>query len=193
MSEVKVASVQEAPHLVATIVLAFASDPMVRWTFPPPGTYLRVMPDLVRAFGGRAFEHDTAYYLNDAAAAALWLPPGVQPDEETMATLMQQAAPERVEEAFSVMEQMDHYHPKTPHWYLPLTGVDPMQQGKGYGAQLLEAALERCDEAQLSAYLESSNPRNIPLYERHGFQALGRIQAGTSPVMVPMLREPQPL
>ena len=28
------------------------------------------------------------------------------------------------------------------------------------------------------AYLESSNPRNIPLYERHGFEALGEIQVG---------------
>jgi hypothetical protein len=32
---------------------------------------------------------------------------------------------------FSVFEQMGRYHPSEPHWYLPLTGVDPLQQGKG--------------------------------------------------------------
>ena len=40
------------------------------------------------------------------------------------------------------------------------------------------------------AYLESSNLRNVPLYERHGFEVLGPIQVGGSPVFTPMLRDP---
>jgi len=31
-------------------------------------------------------------------------------------------------------------------------------------------ALARCDEESALAYLASSNPRNISLYERHGFE-----------------------
>ena len=31
------------------------------------------------------------------------------------------------------------------------------------------------------AYLESSNPKNMSLYERHGFESMGRIQIGDSP------------
>jgi hypothetical protein len=42
------------------------------------------------------------------------------------------------------------------------------------------------------AYLESSNPRNIPLYQRHGFEAMGEIQVGAAPVVTPMIREPRP-
>ncbi len=56
---------------------------------------------------------------------------------------------------------------------------------------LLRHQLKICDRDGALAYLESSNPRNIALYERHGFEALGRIQAGTSPTMVPMLRKPR--
>jgi hypothetical protein len=49
-------------------------------------------------------------------------------------------------------------------------------------------ALERCDRDHVAAYLESSNPRNIPLYQRHGFAVLGTIQVGSSPPIVPRLR-----
>ena len=48
-----------------------------------------------------------------------------------------------------------------------------------------------CDDDGLIAYLESSNPRNLSLYERHGFEIIGKIQAGTSPTLYPMIREAQ--
>jgi hypothetical protein len=52
-------------------------------------------------------------------------------------------------------------------------------------------ALIRCDREQKLAYLESSNPKNIPLYERVGFELIGTIQAGTLPPVYPMLRTPR--
>jgi hypothetical protein len=52
-------------------------------------------------------------------------------------------------------------------------------------------ALARCDSDHAPAYLESSNPRNIPFYRRHGFELLGAIQVGSSPALVPMLRRPR--
>ena len=64
-------------------------------------------------------------------------------------------------------------------------------QGKGLGSALLEHALATCDRHGVVAYLESSNPRNIPLYERHGFAQWGRIPVGSSPTLVPMLRKPK--
>ena len=72
-----------------------------------------------------------------------------------------------------------------------MIGVNPAHQSKGLGAALLRQALERCDREGLPAHLESTNPRNISLYMRHGFVAVGEIQAGSSPTMVPMLRQPR--
>lgn len=72
-------------------------------------------------------------------------------------------------------------------------GVDPALQGKGYGSALLNHALQQCDQEGCLAYLESSNPRNIPLYQRHGFRIIGEIQSGTSPTMAAMLRAPSPV
>jgi predicted acetyltransferase len=59
--------------------------------------------------------------------------------------------------------------------------VDPSQQSKGFGSALLQHTLIQFDRDNKLAYLESSNPRNIPLYKRHGFELLGSIQIGTSP------------
>jgi GNAT superfamily N-acetyltransferase len=54
---------------------------------------------------------------------------------------------------------------------LPLLGVDPFYYGKGLGSRLLQHALAICDQDNKIANLESSNSRNIPFYERHGFEA----------------------
>ena len=51
--------------------------------------------------------------------------------------------------------------------------------------------LARCDADGIPAYLESSNPRNIGLYQRHGFEVRSPIQVGSSPEVVPMLRLPR--
>jgi hypothetical protein len=56
---------------------------------------------------------------------------------------------------------------------------------------LLRPILERCENERLPAYLESTNPRNVPFYGSMGFRRVGMIQAGTSPEIVPRLREPQ--
>lgn len=189
---VKTATASDQDHTIATVVLAFTADPMARWSYPDPHDYLRYFPDLVRLFGGKAFEHGTAYYVDDYAGAALWLPPDVHPQEDEMIALAQRTVSERKqEEVFSIFEQMGSYHPTEPHWYLPLIGVDPARQGNGYGSALMEYALIRCDRENELAYLESSNPRNISLYKRHGFELLGTIQVGSSPPVFPMLRRPR--
>lgn len=186
---VTAATPTETEEVVAAIVLAFGSDPAARWSYPDPRDYLTHFPAVVRAFGGRAFAARTAHRAGGFAGAALWLPPGIGPDEDTLRAIFQDTlAAERQTEVFAVFEHMGSYHPREPHWYLPLIGVDPRHQHKGLGSALLRHALRQCDRDHAPAYLESSNPANIPLYERHGFETLGTIQAGSSPPIVPMLR-----
>jgi ribosomal protein S18 acetylase RimI-like enzyme len=187
--DVQTAGVSDQSRLGAAIILAFSMDPAARWTYPAPDNYLKHFPDLVRIFGRRAFECGTAHFIGDVQAAALWLPPGAQPEEEALMAHFQRTVPEQDQDTLvAVFEQMGQYHPDEPHWYLPLIGVDPAQQGKGYGSALLMHALRRCDEDGTPAYLESSNPKNIPLYQRHGFEVLGTIPVGSSPPITPMLR-----
>jgi GNAT superfamily N-acetyltransferase len=185
------AEADEAP-IVDVMLLAFGVDPAARWTWSEPQQYLAHFPRFVRAFGGKAFANGSAYHVDGYAGAALWLPPGVEPDEDALIALIQATASEQSrKDAFQVFEEMGRYHPREPHWYLPLMGVDPLHQRKGLGSALMQHALIPCDRDRQLAYLESSNPNNVPLYERHGFEGLGTIQVGTSPPIFPMLRKPR--
>lgn len=188
-ASVVTAKPDETERLVATMTLAFAADPLTRWFFPDAKVYLEHFPGFVMAFGGAAFEHGTAYGANEFGGAALWMPEGVSSDQEALGTVMVQAlSPERLAELGPFGEQLEHYHTKDPHWYLPMIGVQPTCQGQGLGSALLQHALKQVDEQGLAAYLESSRPENVPLYQRHGFEVIGEIQVGTSPTLFPMLR-----
>ena len=190
--DVRPAVPADEPLVIGVITLAFSTDPMARWAFPDPATYLAAMPAFARAFGCNGFALGAAHLIEGGQGAAMWLPPGVQPDAETMNALTERYVPrDQLDDMMKVFTQMESYHPSDDCWYLPMIGVDPSCQGRGYGSALLRYALPQCDRDGVAAYLESSNPRNISLYERHGFERLGLIQAGTSPTMVPMLRRPR--
>jgi ribosomal protein S18 acetylase RimI-like enzyme len=190
--DVRSATESDRHSVIGVITLAFAGDPMARWAFPDPATYLAVMPQVAAAFGGNGFAHGAAHLIDGGMGAAMWLPPGVTPDDERLLALTNaHTLADRVGDMMQVFGQMDRYHPSEPCWYLPLIGVDPAHQGRGCGSALLRYALARCDRDGVPAYLESSNPRNISLYLRHGFEAIGNIQVGSSPTLVPMLRRPR--
>lgn len=188
---VSVARTQDRERVVSALVLAFADDPAARWSWPDPHDFLLYFREFTEVFGGKAFEHGTAYSVAEFAGGALWLPPGVQPDEKALVALMERSIDcKRLQFVFTVFEKMEGYHPSEPHWYLPLIGVEPVRQGRGYGSALLCHALERIDREGQSAYLESSNPANLTLYQRHGFEVVGNIQVEDSPLIIPMIRRP---
>jgi hypothetical protein len=54
----------------------------------------------------------------------------------------------------------------------------------------MKPALDRCDASGLPAYLESTNTKNLPFYERLGFRAVGCLDVGDCPPIIPMLRKP---
>jgi ribosomal protein S18 acetylase RimI-like enzyme len=190
---IEIATSRDEDAAIAAIVLAFGGDPAARWTWPDPHTFLTNFPRFARKFGGAAFTHGAAYRVTGTnAGTALWLPPGIEPDEEALGAIIEESTPQHLRaDVEALLEQMGAYHPSEPHWYLPLIGVDPAKQGRGYGSALLRPVLDLCDRDGSLAYLESSNPRNIPLYRRHGFDVIGSIQSGTSPTIVPMLRKPR--
>ncbi|WP_431095423.1 GNAT family N-acetyltransferase [Polaromonas aquatica] len=189
---IKTATESDEASAIAAVVLAFSADPAARWTWPDPDQYLKHFPGFVKVFGGQAFTHQSAYYVDGYVGAALWLPPEVHSDEDALIALLQRTGSAQFQkDGVAVFEQMGRYHPQEPHWYLPFIGVDPFHQGKGCGAALMQHALLPCDRDHTLAYLESSNPKNIPLYERQGFELLGTIQVGTSPPIFPMLRTPR--
>jgi GNAT superfamily N-acetyltransferase len=179
----------EQARALATLVSAFTNDPVERWLYPDSQQYITQFPVFLAAFGGKAFEEQTAWSLGDFSAVALWLPPGTEPDGDAIvAVLTASVSPGQHADLLSVLDQMDASHPRYPHWYLPWFGVDATLQGTGLGSQLMTHCLEIVDATHLPAYLETPNPRTIAFYERHGFDLTGSAQAGTCPPIAFMSR-----
>jgi GNAT superfamily N-acetyltransferase len=186
--EISVVSQAERERVMATIMLGFSTDPLVRWFYPQAEEYVNSIPAF-DAFCGGAVDHGTAFRTEAFEGAALWFPPGFGPDGERFSDYTGSTIREEIlEDMAAVFDAMGDYHPDEPCWYLPVIGVDPAHQGKGLGAALMKHALQHIDEQALPAYLESSNPQNMSLYERHGFEAMGQIQIGSSPLITPMIR-----
>jgi GNAT superfamily N-acetyltransferase len=179
----------EVDHAIATLVLAFATDPVARWMYDDPHHYLSHIPRLFRALGRSSFETGAAERTCGGIGIALWLPPGVHGDDGPLeAVIAGSVVGEKQAEVAAVFERMEHYRPTAPHWYLTLIGVEALHRNKGCGAVLLQHRLRQCDRERLPAYLSSSNPLNISLYQRHGFEIAGTIRVGSSPSIFPMLR-----
>jgi GNAT superfamily N-acetyltransferase len=190
LSDVAKIASAEVDHAIATLVLAFDTDPVARWMYEDPHQYLLHVPRLFQVLGSSSFEAGAAQRTGDGLGVALWLPPGVHGDDGPLeAVIAESIAGEKQADVYSVFERTEHYRPTEPHWYLSLIGVEALNRNKGFGAVLLRYGLRRCDEEHRPAYLWSSNPLNTSLYKRHGFEIIGTIQKGSSPPIFPMLRE----
>ena len=171
--------------------MAFVADPATRWVWTDTDKYLLHFPVFVNAFGGKAFAHKTFHYVGNYCGAALWPPPNLHPDVDVLIELLQSTGSDDAKrDGPKVFEKTSTFHPNEPHGYLPLLGSDPYHHGKRFGSALMEHALQLCDRDNKFAYLESSNPKNIPFYKCHGFELLGTIQVNSSPPIFLMLRKP---
>jgi ribosomal protein S18 acetylase RimI-like enzyme len=177
---------------VDTLTLAFSADPILRWMYPASCDYLAHFPAVMLAFGGAAFDNETVWQLGGHSGVAMWMPPGIEPDGEASAAIFEATlAGDLLADMMAMFGQMEDAHPTYPLWYLPWLGVDPALQGTGVGSGLMRPCLEMVDAQHLPAYLDSTNPRNIPFYERQGFEVVGQSQAGSSPAITSMLRAPR--
>ena len=192
MTRLSGATWEERSQALATLLSAFRADPVERWLYPDAKDYDEYFPTFLAAFGGEAFAHDTVWRLDDFAAVAMWLPPGVEPDgDEIVRVLMTTVAQARHSDTMAAIQQMDAAHPRYPHWYLPWLGVEAKVQGTGLGRTLMTCCLEVVDDSGLPAYLETPNPLTIPFYERHGFRVTGCTRTEDCPTITFMLRKPR--
>jgi GNAT superfamily N-acetyltransferase len=180
----------EVDHAIATLVLAFGTDPVARWMYDEPHQYLLHIPRLFRALGTSSFATRAAQGTDDGLGVALWLPPRVHGDDDPLEAVIAESITEAKQaEVAAVFERTEQFRPTEPHWYLSLIGVEALHRNKGCGAALLQHCLRQCDREHLPAYLWSSNPLNTSLYKRHGFEIAGTIRVGSSPSIFPMLRK----
>ncbi|WP_179470147.1 GNAT family N-acetyltransferase [Mycolicibacterium vinylchloridicum] len=190
----------DIPALAQVLGRAFQDDPVMAWVQPDAARRKAALPGLFSALtrhhflAGRGTE--VAASDDGVGAAALWDPPGrwTQSPREQLAMLpgVMRAFRGRLAAARTVTDMMKANHPEEPHWYLAMIGSDPTVRGGGYGRALMQSRLDRCDAEYAPAYLESSNPDNIPYYERFGFEVTGELTLPEGgPSLWPMWRAPR--
>ncbi|MBH5335293.1 GNAT family N-acetyltransferase [Streptomyces pactum] len=200
--EISVARREHLRELSDVLARAFQQDPVACWTFPDPETRRRSLPKVFAAMlRHQHLRHGACEFVTADSGriigSALWDPPG-----RWKQTLVQQlislpayarAAGRGAARAAAMVNAMEKVHPSEPHWYLAVIGTDPDPRfrGKGHGAALMRSRLERCDRLGLPAYLEASDPENVPYYERFGFEVTGILPAPAGAPRVPtMWRRP---
>jgi len=194
---VRAATAADHAAVVRVLAAAFHDDPLMRWVFPRERHRAQALRRLFTMEADAFLKSGIILIAHDGAAAATWLPPAAKDALPATAVLrslpawLRAAGPGRALRAVQAFALSERRRPKTPHYYLGSIGVDPPQQGRGRGAALIEGMTPRIDAEHQPAYLVSSNPRNLPLYERHGFQVTDELALpGGCPPLWTMWRDP---
>jgi ribosomal protein S18 acetylase RimI-like enzyme len=182
----------------AALGAAFVDDPVFQWLIPVGVAHRdRRLATFFTSMARSYLRRDKhAYLAGDGVGAALWSAPGswALPMTEVAREVVPstQAFGRQLLRALRCQLWIEARHPKEPgHWYLGYLGVAPGHQGQGFGAAMLRAVLDGADKAAVPAYLESSNERNLSLYERHGFRVVEAAPLlGIGPTVWRMWREP---
>jgi ribosomal protein S18 acetylase RimI-like enzyme len=87
---------------------------------------------------------------------------------------------------------MERNHPKEPHYYLFVLGVEPAMQGQGLGKALLANLAARADAEHVPCYLETDKEANVRLYQHAGYEIVSDGEVPTKPAfrMWTMMRPP---
>jgi ribosomal protein S18 acetylase RimI-like enzyme len=67
-------------------------------------------------------------------------------------------------------------YPRDAMAYLWFLGVHHQHQGRGAGSALLREVIRECESKNRPVYLETSMQRNIPFYQKFGFEIYASLQ-----------------
>lgn len=159
---------------------AFTNDPVFNWICGNSEIYSSIF----RLEAESLYKHHGQVYINaEGTGSALWLPSGVPARlhihwriSDVGWKLFRGGGLRSMKRALLadhiLLKQRKQHE---PHFYLHAIGANPDYQGQGIGSALLKKGLIACDEHGAEAYLESTNEKNIPLYERFGFEIIGEV------------------
>jgi GNAT superfamily N-acetyltransferase len=180
---VRQAGSADIDKISATLALAFATDPIWGPALARPDGSTEHLEPIWRCYVLTSLDYETVWMMDDAAAVAVWTPPGgdelsAELQAELDRLVAESLPPESVAAFHTLGERFDEHHPHdVPHAYLGLLATHPTHRGKGIGQQLLAENLVRFDADGVPAFLESSNPANNHRYERAGFHTIGGFDA----------------
>ncbi|MFG3554945.1 GNAT family N-acetyltransferase [Micromonospora sp. NPDC047557] len=172
---ISIATPADRSAVVDSLVAAFVKDPVLRHLFPDEATYPRYAATFFGNLFDRRVHRSSIWTIGGGASVAIWEPPAESPAAG-------HASPAEARYPADVRARVQGYDeavhaalPTYPFWYLGVLGTHPDSAGRGWGRAVMRAGLARAAADGLPAILETSNPANIELYRRAGWEALGSL------------------
>ena len=186
-SLVKSYSKEQQSSAVNVLLLAFSSDPFQRYLMPDPTIYFENSTIWFNNAVSQSISIGALLGTEDNSGVAVWFPPEHVVQFDALEETYKDFPVSIQKDIFLYFGEFENNKPKDA-WYLEYLGVDPMSHSLGLGSLILKNSLSKIDALHQPAYLESSNPRNMSLYERHGFETVNKFQFGDGPLIHTMFR-----
>ena len=174
---VRIASTSDIAAAADTLALAFRDYPFTRHVLGADDHERRLAENQALFLSEIGVPHGRVWVVDGPDgvldAVAVWTTPGSAGIGDVFARLaprLAEIAGDRADVAADTEAALAPHRPSRPAWFLATVGVRPGQQGRGLGAAVIRPGLAEADRAGHRAYLETSLPGNVRLYERLGFR-----------------------
>lgn len=162
----------ERDRALASVVAAFAVDPLLRWIWPEDERYAECAPAFFGLLLDLRRQGGEVWAARGGAAVAMWDPPGglYAASAEDPWPGLQGTFTDTERARWAAFDAAMAVPPGVPaYWYLGVLATHPDQQGQGIGSAVLAPVLGAADRTGTPAWLETMSERNVGFYARLGF------------------------
>lgn len=175
-----VATTIDVAGLSALLCSAFHDDPLWRYILGPVKNeekYRRRMGFVLTCLVASRLQSDdiVVHASEDKHCVAIWNNTGrwkesMRVDFVDKMRFLSEISPLTLHRLLTCLRCMETNHPAQPHMYLNTFGSDGDSQGHNIENSVIEKMIERLDKESIPAYVECTDPHNLPFYQNHGFE-----------------------
>ena len=163
--------------MIGSLVAAFSNDPLLHYIAKDDAAYT---PSASAFFGDlfdRRVHKGATWTVGGGASVAIWEPPATEGDQPVDDDRLEAELPADALSRVRAYDDAVHAAlPTTPFWYLGVLGTHPDSTGRRWGHAVMAEGLRRAADDDLPAVLETSNPANVDMYRRAGWEVVRAVE-----------------